>query len=377
MKNVLYILFVSLFWISASATYAQRCVMGNCENGKGTYIWADKSRYDGEFVDSEPHGKGRFVWPDGSKYDGEWDTGYMHGKGILYDASGKVESDGYFYDDDFVGKTLQDWEAYEANLAKQQEEEQAKAQQAQQNQQTQENTGTVQVSGAHKKNEKRVALVIGNAAYASGGVLKNPVNDANLMAETLKELGFDVIKRTDAGLDSMRRAVRDFSKKAAEADVVLFYYAGHGVQIDGINYLLPIDAKMAEKDDVKYETLEVNFVLSEVQKYQGKLNIIILDACRNDPFKAWERGGNRGFAVVPAQASGTLIAFATSEGATAADGDGSNGVYTEELVKQMAKAQRIEDVFIETRNAVETRTKGQQSPQEWSKMRGKFFFKYE
>jgi len=117
-----------------------------------------------------------------------------------------------------------------------------------------------------------------------------------------------------------------------------------------------------------------------MEKFRDNVNIIILDACRNNPFgnvttssSGGGGGQTRGFAVVPAS-SGSLIAFATSEGTTAADGDGKNGVYTEELMKQITKAQRIEDVFIETRNAVEARTKGQQVPQEWSKLKGKFYF---
>lgn len=223
-------------------------------------------------------------------------------------------------------------------------------------------------------NEKRIALVIGNSNYAGGQYLKNPANDANLMIEALKSLGFEVISRTNADKKNMERAIREFSEKLPNYNVALFYYAGHGLQVDGVNYLIPTDAELTKKEDCKWEAVSVNFVVEEFEKYPDNTNIVILDACRNNPFRSWSRGGERGFkAIVPT--SGTIISFATSEGATASDGDGANGLFTQELIKQLQVQQPIESVFKKTRVEVERLSNGAQSPQEWSKLKGDFWFK--
>jgi hypothetical protein len=221
--------------------------------------------------------------------------------------------------------------------------------------------------------EKRLALVIGNSNYGERS-LKNPVNDANLIESTLKGLGFEVIKRINATRMDMENAIKEFSKKLNECNVALFYYAGHGLQVDGMNYLIPVDAVMKEKEDCKWEAVAVNYVVEEFEKYPENTNIVILDACRDNPFRNWVRGGEAGFkAIMPT--SGTIISFATSEGAVAADGTGANGLFTEELVKQMVVPQPIESVFKKTRVQVETRSRGAQSPQEWSKLKGDFYFR--
>ncbi|MGD0755930.1 MAG: caspase family protein [Bacteroidales bacterium] len=222
--------------------------------------------------------------------------------------------------------------------------------------------------------EKRLALVIGNSNYSAGLTLKNPANDANLMSETLHNLGFEVIKRIDANKQSMEQAVRDFSKQLPDCNVALFYYAGHGVQVDGINYLIPTDAKLNDKNDCKFEAIPVNFVVEEFEKYPNNVNIVILDACRSNPFRSWARGGEGGFRAIN-PTSGTIISFATSEGSTASDGSGKNGLFTEELVKQMTIPQPIESVFKKTRVQVQKLSNGAQSPQEWSQLTGDFYFK--
>jgi hypothetical protein len=222
--------------------------------------------------------------------------------------------------------------------------------------------------------EKRLALVIGNSNYGVGLTLKNPANDANLMSATLQSLGFEVIKRIDANKQSMEQAIRDFSKQLPNCNVALFYYAGHGVQVDGINYLIPTDAKLNDKNDCKFEAIQVNYVVEEFEKYPNNVNIVILDACRSNPFRSWARGGEGGFRAIN-PISGTIISFATSEGSTASDGSGKNGLFTEELVKQMTIPQPIESVFKKTRVQVQKRSNGAQSPQEWSQLTGDFYFK--
>ena len=230
------------------------------------------------------------------------------------------------------------------------------------------------VNNTENVEEKRLALVIGNSNYGGSQYLKNPVNDANLIVATLQSLGFEVIKRTDANKQSIEQAVREFSKKLPSYNVALFYYAGHGLQVDGVNYLIPTDAKLVDKSDCKFEAISVNFVVDEFEQYPDNTNIVILDACRNDPFRSWGRGGERGFKAI-SPSSGTIIAFATSEGATASDGKGQNGLFTQELVKQMKVPQSIENVFKKTRIEVEKLSNNMQSPQEWTKLKGDFWFK--
>lgn len=225
-----------------------------------------------------------------------------------------------------------------------------------------------------QNNQRRLALVVGNSAYLGGSALKNPVNDANLIDTTLRNLGFTVIKRVNTTKSELERVIYEFSRKLKEYDVALFYYAGHGIQVDGKNYLIPIDAKLVDKTAVRFEAVAVNYVVNEFEYYQDNTNIVILDACRDNPFRSWGRGGSRGFKAIP-PASGTIIAFATSEGATAADGTGENGLYTKHLVKQLDVPQSIESVFKKTRIAVQNASNGKQSPQEWTKLTGDFYFK--
>ena len=222
--------------------------------------------------------------------------------------------------------------------------------------------------------EKRLALVIGNSDYGSSGTLKNPANDANLIEGTLKNLGFNVTKRLNATRQDMEDAIKDFSKKLPEYNVALFYYAGHGVYVDGQNYLIPTDAALKEPTDCKWESIPVNKIVEEFEKVPENINIVILDACRDNPFRSWSRGGAQGFRAVN-PVSGTIISFATSEGSTAADGSGNNGTFTEELVKQINIPQSILNVFMNTRIQVMKKTKNIQQPEERNKLTGDFYFK--
>jgi uncharacterized caspase-like protein len=222
--------------------------------------------------------------------------------------------------------------------------------------------------------EKRIALVFGNSNYQKAAVLKNPVNDAHSMTSALKSIGFEVTEVLDANFQGMRNALRDFEDKIYDADVVMCYYAGHGMQVDGINYLIPIDAKLNKKEHIKYEAIDVKMItkIMELSAKQDRLNIVILDACRNNPFRSWSRGGDSGLVKIDPP-NGTLIAYATSPNSVASDGDGSNGLYTGELIKQLLIPQRIEDVFIYTRVAVEEMSNYQQTPWEQAKLRGAFY----
>ncbi|MFN8254234.1 MAG: caspase family protein [Bacteroidales bacterium] len=222
--------------------------------------------------------------------------------------------------------------------------------------------------------EKRLALVCGNSAYKNGGFLKNPVNDANLMAATLRSLGFDVILKTNSDLKSMQNTLVEFGNRLKGYDVALFYYAGHGIQVDGDNYLIPVDARLEEKSLCQFEALNVDAITKTLVSGNVRLSIIILDACRNNPFKTWMRGYSRGFKPVSNQAAGSIIAFATRENEAASDGPGKYGLYTEKLVQQMETAQNITEVFQNTRIEVLKASNNQQCPQEWNMLTGNFYF---
>jgi hypothetical protein len=217
---------------------------------------------------------------------------------------------------------------------------------------------------------KKVALIIGNSNYQYTAPLKNPVNDASLITNTLCDLGFETHTYQNLTYQKMMQALREFSYAARDAHVVFFYFAGHGMQYHGSNFLLPIDARLANgPTDLSFETLSVETVFKILDYSNHKnLNVIILDACRNNPFSSWVRGGNTGLAELKPP-SGSVIGFATSPGSIAYDGEQENGLYTAELVKQLKVNQRLEDVFMKTRIEVETKTRGEQSPWELFRLR--------
>lgn len=226
---------------------------------------------------------------------------------------------------------------------------------------------------------RRVALVVGNGAYRFAPSLTNPTNDAKAIAQALRTAGFELIGG-DALLDldkaGVEQAIRKFGAKLVGADVGLFYYAGHGLQVKGTNYLVPTSANLTKEADVKYELVDVNMVLDEMGLAESRLNIVILDACRNNPFGGRGfRSANAGLAQMQAPA-GTLIAYATQPGAVAADGEGANSPYTEALTKALAKpGETVFDVFNDVGVAVKKTTGGSQQP--WvstSPIEGRFYF---
>jgi uncharacterized caspase-like protein len=220
----------------------------------------------------------------------------------------------------------------------------------------------------------RVALVIGNAAYRNAP-LSNPGNDAKAMAQQLEQLGFHVIRVQDGTQQQMFQAVRSFGD-ALRGGVGLFYFAGHGVQVKGRNFLIPVDAQIEREDEVPYKALDVGLVLEKMEAARNPLNIVILDACRNNPFARGLRSAGSGGGLAQMDApSGSLVAFATAPGATAEDGRGANGLYTSHLLRQMAvPGLPIEEVFKRTRVAVKQESGGRQIPWESTSLEGAFFF---
>lgn len=187
--------------------------------------------------------------------------------------------------------------------------------------------------------ESRYALVIGNGAYGETGILKNPVNDATDIAAALGRLGFSVDLLKDAELPAMENAVIRLSQRlATDPDAIgMFYYAGHGIQLEGVNYLIPVRTSISEAAFLKTKALSAQSVLDLMKKSANRLNLIFLDACRDYP-TSWSRGSERGLAVVTNQPPGSVIVYATSAGSTAQDGSGRNGVFTGELLKNIETA---------------------------------------
>lgn len=221
--------------------------------------------------------------------------------------------------------------------------------------------------------ETKVALVIGNGGY-DWSPLRNPVNDARSMSEALEDLGFKVLHQTDASQAGMKRAIREFGSELRQADVGLFYYAGHGIQASGRNYLIPVNAEINSEPEVEYESVDLGFVVAQMEAAGSPLNIVILDACRNNPFAGSFRSADRGLTQVLAP-TGTLIAYATAPGSVASDGDGDNGLYTQELLRFMrTPGLEVEDVFKQVRISLMKLTNGQQTPWESSSLVGEFSF---
>jgi hypothetical protein len=222
--------------------------------------------------------------------------------------------------------------------------------------------------------QQRIALVIGNSAYSSGP-LKNPVNDAADMATMLKKLGFTVTLKKNAGLQEMEEAIEDFGNRLKKGGVGLFYYAGHGIQVYSSNYLIPVGAKIDKESDVKYRAVDAGRILDEMANANNGLNIVILDACRDNPFSRSFRSSSRGLSIISTAPRGTLITYSTSPGNVAADGKGRNSPYTESLLKHMATPDLpIEHVFKKVRQELNTKTNGKQIPWELSSLSGDFFF---
>jgi formylglycine-generating enzyme required for sulfatase activity len=237
-------------------------------------------------------------------------------------------------------------------------------------------TAAILASNALQAEETRIALVIGNSDYASGP-LPNPANDAKLIGEALTGLGFDVIARRNADQVTMKRAIQEFGsrlEKAGPGAVGLFYYAGHGVQLSGRNYLIPTTARIDREGDVEIEAVSADWVIEQMRYARNRLNIVILDACRNNPFTRSMRSVDHGLATMDAPA-GILIAYSTAPGAVAADGAGRNSPYTEALTQAMREMHEpVEQVFKHVRVGVMSATSGKQVPWESSSLTGDFYF---
>jgi hypothetical protein len=231
--------------------------------------------------------------------------------------------------------------------------------------------------------EKRVALVVGNSAYVHANPLPNPVNDASDMAKALTEVGFEVILGLDLKKPAFDVKVRDFARALERADVAVFFYAGHGLQASGRNYLVPVDASLQVERDLDFEAVSVDFVLKQMElEREGKTNVVFLDACRDNPLarnlarSMGTRSTSIGQGLAQVQTGvGTFIAYSTQPGNVALDGQGRNSPFTAALAKGVREPGRnLTSVMIDVRKDVLAVTGGKQVPWDHSALTGDFYF---
>ena len=224
-----------------------------------------------------------------------------------------------------------------------------------------------------QESERRTALVIGNADYEISP-LQNPVNDARDMAAVLKDLGFEVNTVINGTRREMSTAIRDFGRKLNQYNVGLFYYSGHGIQFEGTNFIVPIDANIQKDLDIEFETVNIGRVLVEMESARNAVNIVMLDACRNNPYVSRFRAINRGLSVVEAPA-GSLVVYATAPGDVAAEGRGRNGIFTGALLKHIKTPSiEVREMLTRVRRDVLAATGNEQTPWDSSSLTAGFYF---
>ena len=224
--------------------------------------------------------------------------------------------------------------------------------------------------------ENRLALLIGNSKYIHGGSLNNSVTDVRAMKRALEDLGFTVLKYENCTQKTMKKAMDNFGIKLKGQDVGLFFYSGHGVQVNGHNYLIPTNAKLHNENDTEYDCVRADRVLAKMESAGTKTSIVILDACRDNPFERSWRKGTKGSGLAFMNApSGSLIAYSTAPGKTALDGKGKNSPYTYALLKHIRTPNiTVLEMFQGVRSTVMVRTGGKQTPWESTSLRGNFYF---
>ena len=337
-------------------------------NGQGTSTFANGEKYIGEYKDDKRNGQGTNFWADGREGVGEWKDGRPHGLFIEYKADKSIERSGIYEDGKFITSQFIDPNSF-INLS----QKVIVSQVTSSGEKAEPNKGTIQPTQPSNLG-KRIALVVGNANYKTRP-LRNPRNDADDVSIALKASGFRVIDIRDGTIQQMRAGVRQFGDQLINNDVGLVYYSGHGVEVKGRNYFIPVNADIMREDEIADQGLDVSLILEKMNTAGKGVNILIVDACRDDPFGRSFRSTSRGLAQMDAP-RGTIIAYATSPGKVASDGDGRNSPYTKNLVKAMQQPNKpIEQVFKEVRRAVQEETKNQQTPWENTSLSGDFYFK--
>lgn len=351
------------------------------------------TKYVGEFKIGKRNGQGTFIFANGNKYVGEWMEDKYNGLGAIYSSTGTTILEGIWSDDRFVRSApvqqasvanqkvplvaLQPDNSERDKLLAEVELERKKRQELEEQLKVAQQPTQPNRPAVSPVNERRVALVIGNATYKVNP-LKNPVNDSTDMARSLRSVGFDVIEANNTTLVQMREATRRFADKLGNSDVGLVYYSGHGVEVKGKNYLIPVNADIKREYEVSDQAFDASQFLEMMDNIRGpnnkRVNILIVDACRNNELQKSWRSTNNGLARMDAP-GGTFISFATAPGRVAADGAGRNSPYTKHLLQALKQPNvPIEQVFKVVRRNVMEETKGEQIPWENSSLVGDFYF---
>jgi hypothetical protein len=344
----------------------------------GKYEYPNGDKYEGEFKNGIRQGMGTYTYANGVKYVGEYKDGYFDGNGIEYRPNGETIRQGQWAKGKFIDIVPDSIKLERERLITELEVSQRKQQELQEQLRISQSTTVSNIKPAISAAiERRVALVIGNAKYKANP-LKNPVNDSNDMARSLRSVGFDVIEVNNASLVQMREATRRFADKLSNSDVGLVYYSGHGVEVRGKNYLIPVNADIKREYEVVDQAFDASQFLEMMDNIRGpnnkRVNILIVDACRNNELERSWRSTTNGLARMDAP-GGTFISFATAPGRVAADGVGRNSPFTKHLLQALKQPNMpIEQVFKVVRRNVMDETKGEQIPWENSSLVGDFFF---
>jgi hypothetical protein len=371
-------------WVSGEQYVGE--FKGGRRHGQGNATYADGNKYIGEFKNDTRSGIGTSIFADGRRYVGEFAGGKYNGSGTSFTSDGKVLSEGIWFDGKFVSsEPVQQTIAQSAHpstteinrLTSEVESERRRRQELEDQIKV---TQQLNKPPATSSIERRVALVIGNATYKVNP-LKNPVNDSTDMARSLRSVGFDVIEANNTTLAQMREVTRRFADKLGNSDVGLVYYSGHGVEVKGKNYLIPVNADIKREYEVVDQAFDASQFLEMMDNIRGpnnkRVNILIVDACRNNELQKSWRSTNNGLARMDAP-GGTFISFATAPGRVAADGVGRNSPYTKHLLQALKQPNvPIEQVFKVVRRNVMEETKGEQIPWENSSLVGDFYFTVE
>lgn len=344
----------------------------NKRNGQGTYTFADGDKYVGEWKDNKRNGHGSFAFANGEKYVGEFKSGNYHGFGVLYAPDGSVKQEGAWEDGKFVRSAYVPWKKLPSAAAS--PAASAPAQQT---------APAAQAVLSAAPVGRRVALIIGNAKYKHDAALQNPINDAQLLASTLKTIGFQsVTVKTDLTREATILALREFATVADNADWVMIYYSGHGIEFGGANYMIPIDAQLKVDRDIDIETVNIGQVMNTIEG-ASRLRMIVLDACRNNPFASQmrrtmsSRSLGRGLARIEPEA-GTLVVYAAKHGEVALDGEGKNSPFIQAMVKRIQQKPGLEvrRLFDLVRDDVVAATSRKQQPFSYGSISGSedFYF---
>jgi|GEM_PF-1984072 len=359
---------------------------GNIQ-GQGThYLLADNKyrgdKYVGEFENSKRQGQGTYYFladnpRKGFKFVGEFENGLRQGRGIMFTPDGDVQESGIYSSAGIVRSEAVDPAIF--SRIKQEADAQIAAVQAIENDRLKAEAEEAQLAAAQQQTQVKPAapigprlsvhaIVIGNGAYQGSGRLDNPINDARAISAKLTGMGFKVTTVENADRTKLVSSLVKFSASAVDSDLTLFFYAGHGVQISGTNYMLPTDTNLNQIGGVALHGISLNSVVE--QFLPGKTKLVFLDACRDNPLlQVASRSVSRGLAPISVS-QGTLISYATKDGSVAADGDGKNSPFTKALLQHIDTPEDIAVVLRKIRDQVMRDTGGQQQPWEYGSLSG-------